>query len=65
MAPPSGIRLPGLLKRCARGLSTRLADHAVLAGAAAPEIAREVRAQAGRAFALLESGLGDYAVKAR
>ena len=34
-----------------------------LAGAPAPEIAREVRAKAKRAFALLEGGLGDYAVK--
>jgi AcrR family transcriptional regulator len=34
-----------------------------LAGARAPEIAREVRAQAKRALARLERGLGNYAVK--
>ena len=35
-----------------------------LAGARAPQIARELRVQAKRAFARLEGGLGDYAVKA-
>jgi AcrR family transcriptional regulator len=34
-----------------------------LAGARAPQIARELRVQAKRAFARLEGGLGDYAVK--
>ena len=35
----------------------------VLAGERAPDIARDLRAQGKRAFALLEGGLGDYAVK--
>jgi hypothetical protein len=34
-----------------------------LAGARASKIARELRAEAERAFALLERGLGDYGVK--
>jgi hypothetical protein len=37
----------------------------VLEGARHPRLSREVRAQADRAFALLEHGLGDYAVKHR
>ncbi len=48
------------------GVHRALIDYVrqrTLAGAPAPEIAREVRAQAKRAFALLERGLGDYAVK--
>jgi AcrR family transcriptional regulator len=36
-----------------------------LAGARSQQIAREVRVQAKRAFARLEGGLGDYAVKGR
>ena len=36
-----------------------------MAGAGAPEIRREVRREAKRAFGRLESGLGDYAVKRR
>jgi AcrR family transcriptional regulator len=35
-----------------------------LAGDAAPDIARGLRAQAKRAFGVLEQGLGDYGVKA-
>jgi AcrR family transcriptional regulator len=48
------------------GVHRALIDHVrqrTLAGARAPEIAREVLAHTKRAFALLERGLGDYAVK--
>jgi AcrR family transcriptional regulator len=48
------------------GVHRALIDYVrerTLAGARAPEIARETRAQTKRAFALLERGLGDYAVK--
>lgn len=48
------------------GVHRALIDYVrqrTLAGARAPEIARETRAQAKRAFARLERGLGDYAVK--
>ena len=37
----------------------------IVEGARHPRLSREVRAQAERAFALLEHGLGDYAVKER
>jgi AcrR family transcriptional regulator len=48
------------------GVHRALIDYArqrTLAGARASEIAREVHAQSKKAFALLERGLGDYAVK--
>jgi AcrR family transcriptional regulator len=48
------------------GVHRALIDYVrqrTLAGARAPEIAREVHTQTQRAFALLERGLGDYAVK--
>jgi AcrR family transcriptional regulator len=48
------------------GIHRALIDYVrarTLAGARASEIAREVRAEATRAFARLERGLGDYAVK--
>jgi AcrR family transcriptional regulator len=50
------------------GVHRSLIDYVrrrTLAGARAPDIAREVRSQAKRAFSLLESGLGDYGVKER
>ena len=47
-----------------RGL--RVYVHAqVLGGQRGPKLAAGVRAQAKRAFARLESGLGDYAIKRR
>jgi hypothetical protein len=48
------------------GVHRALIDYVrerTLAGASAPEISREVRAQAKRAFRRLEHGLGDYAIK--
>jgi AcrR family transcriptional regulator len=50
------------------GVHRALIDYVrdrTLAGARASEIAPEVRAEAKRAFARLERGLGDYAVKSR
>ena len=49
------------------GVHRALIDYVgerALAGAPASRIGREVRAHAKRAFARLERGLGDYAVKA-
>jgi len=48
------------------GIHRSLIDYVrrrALAGAGAPEIGREVRREAKRAFARLERGLADYAVK--
>jgi AcrR family transcriptional regulator len=48
------------------GIHRSLIDYVrrrTLEGAAAPEIGREVRREAKRAFARLEGGLADYAVK--
>jgi AcrR family transcriptional regulator len=48
------------------GVHRALIDYVrqrTLAGARAPEIARELDAQTKRAFALLERGLGAYAIK--
>jgi AcrR family transcriptional regulator len=64
-AAPDDIR-PRVVATALLGVHRGLIDYVrqrTLAGASAPEIAREVRAQAKRAFALLERGLGDYAVK--
>jgi AcrR family transcriptional regulator len=47
-----------------RALSARV-RAAVLAGNRGPSLAVDIRAQAARAFALLERGLADYAVKPR
>jgi AcrR family transcriptional regulator len=50
------------------GVHRALVSHArgrILAGAGQPALAREVRARAEQAFALLEHGLGSYAVKGR
>jgi AcrR family transcriptional regulator len=57
---------PRVVANALLGVHRALIDYVrrrTLAGARAPEIGREVRAQAKRAFARLESGLGDYAVK--
>ena len=48
------------------GVHRALVSHArgrILAGAGQPALAREVRARAEQAFALLEHGLGGYAVR--
>jgi AcrR family transcriptional regulator len=48
------------------GVHRRLVDFArgqIVAGARQPEIADAIRDQADRALALLDNGLGDYAVK--
>jgi AcrR family transcriptional regulator len=50
------------------GLHRALVDFArerILAGSRPPELTEAVRAEADRAFALLERGLGGYAVKTR
>lgn len=50
------------------GVHRALVDYTrrrVLEGAGRAQLPRDVRAQADRAFALLEQGLGGYAVKAR
>jgi AcrR family transcriptional regulator len=65
-AAPDDVQ-PRVVATALLGLHRALIDYVrrrTLAGAGAPEIAREVRGQAKRALALLEQGLGDYAVKA-
>jgi AcrR family transcriptional regulator len=57
---------PHVVAHALIGTHRSLIDHVrrrSLAGAQAAEIAREVRAQAERALALLDRGLGEYAVK--
>jgi hypothetical protein len=62
---PDAIR-PRAAANALLGVHRALIDHVrrrTVTGADAAEIAREVRAQARRAFSRLEPGLGDYAVK--
>jgi AcrR family transcriptional regulator len=57
---------PWVAANALMGVHRRLVDFArrrVVAGARHPRLAREVLAEADRALALLEQGLGDYAVK--
>jgi AcrR family transcriptional regulator len=57
---------PHAVAKALLGVHRSLIDYSrrrALAGAPASEIARDLRAQAERALALLERGLGDYAVK--
>jgi AcrR family transcriptional regulator len=64
-ASPDDVE-PRVVAAALLGVHRSLIDYVrrrTLAGARAPEIAEEVRAQAVRAFALLEDGLGEYAVK--
>jgi AcrR family transcriptional regulator len=64
-AAPDAVE-PRVVANALLGVHRALIDYVrrrTLAGARAPEIGREVRAEAKRAFARLESGLGDYAVK--
>jgi AcrR family transcriptional regulator len=57
---------PWVAANAMMGVHRALVDHArrrVVEGARHPRLAREVRAEAERALALLEDGLGRYAVK--
>jgi AcrR family transcriptional regulator len=59
---------PWVAANAMMGVHRRLIDFArgrIVAGARHPELAQEVLGEAGRAVALLEGGLGGYAVKAR
>jgi AcrR family transcriptional regulator len=64
-SPPGAVE-PRIAANALLGVHRALIDSVrerTLAGARAPEIAREIRAQGRRAFARLERGLGDYGVK--
>ncbi len=66
-ASPGDVR-PRVAATALLGVHRALIDYTrrrTLAGDKASEIARGVRAEARRAFAELENGLGDYAVKKR
>lgn len=66
-ASPGDVR-PGVAATALLGVHRALIDYTrrrTLAGDRASEIARGVRAEARRAFAQLEGGLGDYALKRR
>ncbi len=61
-----GAAEPRVVANALFGLHRALIDYVrtrALAGAGAAEVRREVRAQAKRAFARLERGLGDYAIR--
>jgi AcrR family transcriptional regulator len=63
---PAGDIQPWVAANALMGVHRVLVDHArtrVVDGARHPRLAREVRAEAERALALLEGGLGRYAVK--
>ena len=62
----AGAVEPRVVAEALIGIHRSLIDYVrrrALAGAGAPEIGREVRREAKRAFARLEAGLADYAVK--
>jgi AcrR family transcriptional regulator len=62
----AGAVEPRVVAAALIGIHRSLIDYVrrrTLAGASAAEIAREVRLETKRAFARLERGLGDYAVK--
>jgi AcrR family transcriptional regulator len=64
-APADSVE-PWVAANALMGVHRRLVDFArtrIVAGARHPAIADEVRAQAERALALLEGGLGGYAIK--
>ena len=64
-ARPDDVR-PRVAAHAMMGVHRALIDYTrgrILAGHAGPRIGREARAQAERALAMLEEGLGDYAVK--
>jgi AcrR family transcriptional regulator len=57
---------PRVAANAMMGVHRALVDYTrrrVVEGARAPRLERDVRAQAGRALALLEQGLGGYAIK--
>jgi hypothetical protein len=59
---------PWVAANAMMGVHRALVDYTrerVIAGERGPRLARDVRAQGERALALLESGLGGYAVRAR
>jgi AcrR family transcriptional regulator len=59
---------PWVAANAMMGVHRALVDYTrerVIAGERSPRLARDVRAQGERALALLESGLGGYAVRAR
>jgi AcrR family transcriptional regulator len=63
-AEPGDLR-PGIAAHAMMGVHQALVAYTrrrVLAGARSPELADDVRAEAERALALLEHGLGDYGV---
>jgi AcrR family transcriptional regulator len=64
-ARPGAIE-PRVVANALLGVHRALIDQVrmrALAGASASQVAREVRAHARRAFAMLEEGFGDYGVK--
>jgi AcrR family transcriptional regulator len=64
-AQPDDVR-PRVAAHAMMGVHRALIDYTrgrILAGHAGPRIGREARAQAERALAMLEEGLGDYAVR--
>jgi AcrR family transcriptional regulator len=64
-ARPDDVR-PRVAAHAMMGVHRALIDYTrgrILAGHAGPGIGREARAQAERALAMLEEGLGDYAVR--
>jgi AcrR family transcriptional regulator len=66
MGEQAGEIEPWVAANAMMGVHRALVDHArrrIVEGARHPRLAREVRAEAERALALLEDGLGRYAVK--
>jgi AcrR family transcriptional regulator len=64
-SPPNDVA-PRVVANALLGVHRALIDYVrerALAGARASQVAREVRAEGKRAFAQLERGLGDYAVR--
>jgi AcrR family transcriptional regulator len=63
---PAGSAEPWIAANALIGVHRALVDFArglIVADTPQPQLARAVRAEADRAFALLESGLGGYAIK--
>ncbi len=63
---PDGDLRPWAVANALTGVHRALVDHTrrrLLEGASHPALAEEIRARADEAFAVLEAGLGDYAVR--